>query len=571
MATPEPILEIERTQSFSDDLLGSLMDMRTKEEMTDFSVKVNNAVIPCHSVVMSAASPYFRVLLQCPMKEAAIREVDLDFMDEVYVHRVVDYCYTGRITVELSMAETYLDIAEYFHLTALKCHIEKFVCEHLSPKNCIGWCYRADKYRMDELEKQSRAMMTSDFPHVVEHPEFHELTMTELLDYVVQVVSVTDGDTVLEACFNWVTYNVQSRSEHFLDILNHIRLDKCSKSCLKRIMQNWRSAWPNHKEIQQTLRMSISSLSQVPKKTPTPKKLKLLLLGGHTQQNVLNRNCWAFDMMSGKCELVGKMAHFAVMYRAMYCSTKKGIFVMGGSRSLNNFVEQTTCSFLSVDTLQWTKLPDLHQPLQYAVALCVNNRIYTFGGNPSLYSVYCLDLTTKKWSFRAKMPVKNVFPIVGAVDDKVFYIFHSTPANEDFRTTHKIEMHCFDRSTNMWCTLMDLPDVVENTRGAEAVTTGDELYVIGGWSRLCARYLPKTNTWALLKRPLHVHRAFSTVHMNGKIILVGGFDKREVCHSSVEVYDIAEDKWYVDVTTMPAALRYHHCAVYDEATKEMVL
>ena len=63
MASSEPILEVERSDSFTDDLLHGLWEMKSSEEMTDFNIKVNNDVIPCHSNVMATASPYFKRFL----------------------------------------------------------------------------------------------------------------------------------------------------------------------------------------------------------------------------------------------------------------------------------------------------------------------------------------------------------------------------------------------------------------------------------------------------------------------------------------------------------------------------
>ena len=77
MASSEPILELKRSESFTDDLLHGLWEMKSREEMTDFNIKINNDVIPCHSNIMAAASPYFQSLLHTPMKESQNREVEL--------------------------------------------------------------------------------------------------------------------------------------------------------------------------------------------------------------------------------------------------------------------------------------------------------------------------------------------------------------------------------------------------------------------------------------------------------------------------------------------------------------
>ena len=115
---------------------------------------------------------------------------------------------------------------------------------------------------------------------------------------------VTDGDAVLDACFNWVNYNVESRSESFLDIIKHLRLERCSQACMERVRKSWHPVWPNYAEIQKVLDIQCSNTPAAPvagaatKKLTAPiagaasKKLVVLLLGGHTEVNVLNRNIW---------------------------------------------------------------------------------------------------------------------------------------------------------------------------------------------------------------------------------------------------------------------------------------
>ena len=96
------------------------------------------------------------------MKESLSKEVELA-LDAKYVLMVVGYCYTGKITIGLSEAEVFLDIAEYFQLNALKTKIEEFVCKQLSAEICIDWYFLANKLSLDALKKQSRSVMISEF------------------------------------------------------------------------------------------------------------------------------------------------------------------------------------------------------------------------------------------------------------------------------------------------------------------------------------------------------------------------------------------------------------------------
>ena len=458
MASSEPILEVQRSESFTDDLLQSLWEMKSREEMTDFSIKINNDVIQCHSNIMAAASPYFQSLLHTPMKESQSREVELA-LDTKYVPKVVEYCYTGNITIGLSEAEMCQDIAEYFQLNALKIKIEQFVCEQLSAKICISWYFLADKYSLDALRKQSRSMMISDFQNVVKHIEFHQLTLTELIDYIQQAVIITDGDAVLDSCASWMTYDPEARSESFLNILKHLRLDQCSQTCMKRVRKSWHPLWLNCAEIQKVLDVKCSNIPAVPTAAASPEKLVVFLLGGFTGTGVLNRTIWKTDLANGECEAVSKMAHFAAKYYSVYCATLKGPFIIGGSRAKRDekYATTTDCSLLMIPDMQCEQWPKLGYPISSSAnAVCIKNSMYVFGDESDDKCASRLDLNRKTWSSCPDMPMKNAYPILAAIQEKVYMIFHTYEYNEKFRTTTEVPKYCFDTSTHSWSELNPL-------------------------------------------------------------------------------------------------------------------
>ena len=134
---------------------------------------------------------------------------------------------------------------------------------------------------------------------------------------------------------------------------------------------------------------------------------------------------------------------------------------------------------------------------------------------------------------------------------------------------NKVPTYCFDTSTHSWSEMNPLRDSLKNTTFAKAVTAGEEI-LVGGADRLCAKYSPRTKKWTLLKKPQLVHCTFSALHVEGQIILFGGTDGK-TCHKNIEVYDIAKNSWEVHQLQMPVAVKYHHCAVYDEITGEFVM
>ena len=561
MATSEPVLEVDRSQSFTNSLLQNLRDMKTQGELTDLTIIAANVRIPCHCNVMAAASEHVRFLVTGPMSED--QEIQLNF-EGVCVQRIVDYCYTGKISIELSAAKPYLRIAEYFHLTELKEQIDEFLCEHVSPKTCIGWYSTAKELSLDALEKTCRVVMTVRWREVTECGEFHQMPVREMIEYG---KLVNDANTKLEACAKWASSNAVTRSEHFLELLSHIQLDQCSPRNVQRVLQSWKPIWPNYNEVQQALKPRALAVHRAP---GILGQSRLLLLGGFTQGGKLNDKVWKVDLMDGSrqpCTTLDDRA--AGRHRAGYCTTPEKLFVVGGIGDKSQ--PSSDCRALAIKDSQWEVWPDTEDPIASTSAVCVDDHIYTLGGVPSPKAVHCLNLTTKTWSRCRDMPVGNIYPILAAILQKIYIIFNTEPYNEKFKASSRVAMYCFDTSTLAWTSFTSLPASIKDTCRAVAVSAGQYIYLVGGRGKLCARYSTNHDKWTMLEPPKVVHQGAGAVHMDGEIMLCGGGDGNLTAHDIIEVYNIGQNSWKVHSIRMPARLMRHHCAVCDEAAYNMVV
>ena len=62
-ARPSPMLLITTTVTFADERIASLSQMKKENMLMDFVIQVNGDQIRCHRLVLAAASPYFKVML----------------------------------------------------------------------------------------------------------------------------------------------------------------------------------------------------------------------------------------------------------------------------------------------------------------------------------------------------------------------------------------------------------------------------------------------------------------------------------------------------------------------------
>ncbi|VDN16099.1 unnamed protein product, partial [Dibothriocephalus latus] len=64
-------------------------------KLTDVTLRVENVKIPCHRIVLTGASPYFRAMFTSGMKEEGVPEISLHYITPLALHRLVHFAYTG--------------------------------------------------------------------------------------------------------------------------------------------------------------------------------------------------------------------------------------------------------------------------------------------------------------------------------------------------------------------------------------------------------------------------------------------------------------------------------------------
>ena len=560
MALAVPILEVKRTEGFTSDLLANMYEFKTQNLLTDFEIKVQDVSIPCHSVVMAAASPYFRALFECSLVECTEKQVEVD-LHPGYLQQVVDYCYTGSINIALDTAHLCLEIVEYFQLTPIKGQIEEFVQQYVSPQTCIGWYFHADKYGMQRLKVDAKGVMMSCFNEVIKSREFLELTPEELVGYISQDIAVADRGTILSACITWMKDDVMRRSDAILDILPHVPLNRCSQSRLKHVLKSFDPWCPNYNQIQQVFVSAI--LDSIPDHvTIRNEKLSILVAGGFMDRGLLNRSYWRLNLITGECEHLGELPHKIVKYCAAQTAVDGGMFFAGGSRSNMESVPSNECAMYMHATGKWIELPPVLTPTDGSTAVSIGSSVIVVGGTESRGNVMeVFNLETREWKALPRLVQKTTSPLVATNGDCLYIIMNNS------NPMLAMSMQCYDLQSETW-QLRKLPEELQITKGACAVMLGGELFVLGGTERVCMRYRRCHDVWVSCARPLRVHRYGAVVAVGdagsigaGQIILCGGWDDTGKCQRTVEVYDVDNDKWALSDVRLPAELRSHLCVV----------
>jgi hypothetical protein len=292
-------------KSFCPDFLRSLSKLRQSEKLTDVTLKADGVLLPCHRVVLSAASPYFNAMFTSGFDESASPTVEMKSTDHATLQSIVDYVYSAEIDITLENVQNLAQASNEFQFEELKKACGKFMLQHIDPGNCIGFYKFAEPFGLKLLAEKGRTVMLREFKSIVNGAEFKELTEAELVDYISDSdLVVPNEDAVFEAVTLWVNFDLRARRAAFKRVLAHVRMSYCSNSYIYRVVKNHKlmstQGCQKYLEEAQMFQLFPDRRHEVDNQRAYLRKSfgvqhRLVLVGGYKKPHTINPNCWYFD------------------------------------------------------------------------------------------------------------------------------------------------------------------------------------------------------------------------------------------------------------------------------------
>ena len=480
-----------------EDLLERLDALRRKETFCDVTVAVNGKEFKAYKVVLAAASPFFLSLLESDMRERKeqLIEIKLEEATASVMEDVLQYIYTGNVSVTEESCHNLIATADYLLLPGLKTLAVEFLKEKVTVQNCVFNYYFANKYRCMELTEICCSVINLNFSDVLKTDDFLNLDMKQVMEWVSSDdVNVKAEEEVFTGIVEWVSHNRSERESCFPDLIRQVRLRPSSQDILLKKLVNEDLVTTNIECMNFVLRAIIDSdesLSREP------------------------RNCLKVQV--------------------------EGIFLCGGRKAL--------CYLPQVN--MWYKMADMSFEHQNHSLLLDRQRVYIFSKQNTDIQSHLVEYyvpSTNLWcSFQSGFEYDEQFCSVSAVSG---YSFLNALTFDE----HIPYMSTYDINTNNWNMQEDTPI---NRWGVCAISRGHHIYIIGGTNSgddvaagntKVERFNPSNESVEEVA-PLNEarHDAFGAV-MNDKIYVAGGIQMREQrCRllNTCEVYDPSTNEWHL--------------------------
>ena len=223
----------------SKQLLKGLNQLRQRRELCDVELCVGSSKVSAHRVVLSACSAYFNAMFTGNLLESEREVIYLKGIDEVALHILVEFAYTGKAQVSQENVQLLLPAANMLQLHKVKEACCQFLVEQLHPSNCLGIAKFGETYACPVLAKKSKKYIQDHFQEAVEQEEFFQLQPGQLIELLKDDnLSVVSEQIVFEAVIAWVKYNLPDRATILGQLLQYVRLPLLNIRYLTRCFES---------------------------------------------------------------------------------------------------------------------------------------------------------------------------------------------------------------------------------------------------------------------------------------------------------------------------------------------
>uniref|UniRef100_A0A0N5AF26 BTB domain-containing protein n=1 Tax=Syphacia muris TaxID=451379 RepID=A0A0N5AF26_9BILA len=490
-----------RSGKHSRLMLEKFNEMRTEHCLCDVALVVDSQRIDAHRLVLASCSNYFRAMFTSEMAESRQQEVQMSDISSQTLQSLVDFCYTGEISISDVNVQSLLPAACLLQLNEIQEVCCEFLKKQLDPSNCLGIRAFADTHACRDLMRIADKFAHFNFQDVAASEEFMLLPVAQLIDIISsEELNVRSEETVFEAVMAWVRFNLNSRRQLLPKVLEHVRLPLCgAKFLVSRVSED-------------PLIKADGSCRDL---VDEAKNYLLLPLERPNMQGPRTR--------SRRPERFGGEALYAV---GGWCS---GDAIASVER-------------MNGATGEWRCVAPMSKR-RCGVGVAVLNRLlYAVGGHDGqsyLNSVERYDPATNLWSSEVA-PTSTCRTSVGvAVLDGSLY---AVGGQDGVSCLNVVER--YDAQRNEWTKVIPM-----STRrlGVSVSVLEGCLYAVGGSDgksplSTVERYDPRMNKWMTVKSMSTRRKHLGTAVYNGCLYVVGGRD--DACElSSAEKYDPVKNEW----------------------------
>lgn len=170
-----------QSSELSTTMFQKLYEQKKSSRFCDITLYVNNKIIKAHRNVLACNSPYFDSVLK---HHRIIREqLTISCLNSEIFNAILNFMYTGEITIEHSTVEELLKLADHFILTKVIEYCIEFLGTKLNLDNCLFTYFLTQRFKLKHLSNIVENWIVSHLDEICKGEEILSLSSYEIGDF----------------------------------------------------------------------------------------------------------------------------------------------------------------------------------------------------------------------------------------------------------------------------------------------------------------------------------------------------------------------------------------------------
>ncbi|XP_053287372.1 kelch-like protein 30 [Pleuronectes platessa] len=555
--------------SHPQSILEGLRSLRTQPKLVDVTLSAGGRDFPCHRGVLALCSKYFHCMFSGEFVESIGARVELQDVDPDILSYLLDFAYTGKLTINQSNVEGLICTASQLQFQSVRTVCSRYLQHQIDATNCLGILEFGEIHGCPEVVAKALAFLLENFEAVQQSEEFLLLAKDRLVSCLSdEGLQIRSEHTRVEAILKWVSHHKDSRLCHLTQLLTLSRLALLSLDYLADTLlkDSLVQASPSCREAVEQIhreKMDLSSeyLDSVMSQSPQPNLQEVLfVMGGRSLEDedsddsdededrdprlrrLLPRNCAFYNT---KTKQWHELPNFPNPNKWGYSlvSLNNDVYVTGGSRGSNTNTWSTTETWKYITKQgRWVTVAPMLRPRTNHTSAVLNGEIYVIGGTTSVQvEVEHYDPYSDTWATTCPA-LRYVTNFTATACHGKLYVIGSCAVKYNALT-----MQCYNPVIDNWISICS-PFIPKYLSSPRSVCVDGMVYLVADNTKKVYCYDPEANMWQKVQLLHMLHENGGLVTLDGMLFVTGGHWKGMEGDYGVEVesYNRASDTWEVE-------------------------
>lgn len=473
------------------DFRCGMEQLRADNLFHDVTLEVEGKTFPCHKVILSAFSNYFRGMFVSGMVESNKNNIELKGLEARCISKVLDYIYGDvHVSMDPASAEDILSIAVYLQIDCLRETCELTLGNGLDNSNVIRlWSMSSKEYpECTMLRNFCEIYMLSNFSDFSNSDTALHLEPKEVV-FLLQheELCAPTEDVVCEFLMRWFQFDIENRKVHLEDLFKCSQFSLLSSDCLTKFIENF----PLMREdciqpfIQDAIVYQSNPAIQLDNlngsmdfrlRSNRETSIVVISFAQNSNDAGLHIEMWRYGIHEKHWERMASLPSYPGIGFSTCTYGESTIFLSGGS---------TAKTFYKFDGLQncWEQMENLSENRCRHCMVGLDDYVYILGGTTSKRTNeierYCMDLHT--WEKCGKLEMAVDDSSVATADDKIYLFGGFSP---DFDILKLVQ--CYDTTTKTTSIVSVVPNMYDLI---DAVGANDNIYIVGRQSGRIMKFI----------------------------------------------------------------------------------